>query len=97
MTPLGLTEDAEADAQEASAFYAGRSPGLGAEFTAEMERVLALLAANPDIGTPVTSELRRLLLRRFPYYLLYRVEEDGIVVLAVGHHSRRPGYWQDRL
>ncbi|HEU0078880.1 MAG TPA: type II toxin-antitoxin system RelE/ParE family toxin [Longimicrobiaceae bacterium] len=97
MKPVGFTEEAEADAREASAFYAGRSPGLEGEFTAELDRVLALLAENPEIGVPVSGGLRRLLLRRFPYYLLYRVEEDVILVLAVGHHSRRPGYWRDRL
>jgi plasmid stabilization system protein ParE len=95
--PVGFTDDAEADAQEASAFYTGRAPGLAADFTAEMDRVLALLAETPRIGVPVGGGLRRLLLRRFPYYLLYRLEEEVILVLAVGHHSRRPGYWRDRL
>lgn len=52
---------------------------------------------KPEDGVPVSGALRRFLLRRFPYYLLYRVEEDWILVLAVGHHSRRPGYWRDRL
>ncbi len=97
MKPVILAEEAEDEVLEASTFYSERSPRLGAEFTEEIERVLALLEAHPEIGTPVREELRRILLRRFPYRLLYRVEEDRVLVLVVAHQHRRPEYGQERM
>ena len=94
MKPVRLVESAEAEALAVFEFYSERSPGLGAEFSDEMERVLALLGSYPEIGPPSQEDLRRVVLRRFPYYLLYRIEEDRILVLVVAHQSREPGYWQ---
>lgn len=74
---------------EAGALHAG-------DFEREVVRSLALLARLPELGTPGPRSTRSIPLRRYPYSLHYRVEPDAIRILAVAHHSRRPGYWAKR-
>lgn len=50
----------------------------------------------PQAGASVSGELRRVFVRRFPYYLLYAAEETRVYILAVAHFCRRPGYWRSR-
>ena len=52
---------------------------------------------SPDFWPPHDFSTRRIVLRRFPYLDIYRIESDRIVIVAVAHTSRRPGYWRDRL
>lgn len=83
--------------REASRYYESETAGLGLAFIAEVHRTLSLLAANPEIGGPVAGDLRKMVLRRFPYTLIYVHEVQGILVVAVAHHRRRPFYWRKRL
>jgi toxin ParE1/3/4 len=56
-----------------------------------------MILAFPEIGHPMKRhQVRRFNLRGFPYHLIYRIEEN-IVIYAVAHHKRRPGYWSSRL
>ena len=71
-------------------------PGLGDRFIAEVERIVEVLCDQPNIGQSVGEELRRIILARFPYSLIYSIESERIWVIAVAHHRRRPGYWQER-
>ena len=82
---------------ETTAYYEGEVPGLGSGFIAEVERVVAVLRDQPNIGQSVGEELRRILLARFPYSLIYSIESEWIWVIAVAHYRRRPGYWQNRI
>ncbi|MBI5331078.1 MAG: hypothetical protein HZB71_10755 [Betaproteobacteria bacterium] len=50
----------------------------------------------PGLGSPVDDELRKFVLRRFPYNLIYAVAGDEVVITAVAHHKRRPFYWGRR-
>lgn len=88
--------DAEAEMVAAAKFYEARSAGLGADFIAEVERATRALVGYSRVGHRFSRRLRRILLRRFPYGLLYRVEPDQIFVVAVAHVRRRPGYWRGR-
>ncbi len=81
---------------ETTAYYEGEVPGLGVSFIAEVERISEALRDQPRIGQSVGEELRRILLARFPYSLIYSIEPERIWVIAVAHHRRRPGYWQER-
>ena len=72
-------------------------PGLGDRFIAEIERIVEVLCDQPHIGQSVGEELRRIILARFPYSLIYSIESERIWVIAVAHHRRRPGYWQERI
>jgi plasmid stabilization system protein ParE len=67
------------------------------DFVAEVRRAARAIAAYPEVGRRFSRRLRRTLVRRFPYGLLYRVEANTILVVAVMHLRRRPGYWRGRV
>lgn len=79
------------------AFYNEARPGLGARFTFAVEEAAARAVAFPLAGSPSVANTRRVILKDFPFSLFYRPEDDGIVIFAVVHHARRPGYWVGRV
>lgn len=88
-----LHPDAERDLTEAAEFYEREgSPILAARFVAEFKRVTELLLRNPELGTPRSTGRRFFPMRVFPYALVYRKVEDGIYVLVVRRHRRRPAF-----
>lgn len=88
--------EADVEFRESARYYEDKAPGLGIAFIAEVHRVAAVVASQPAIGSPVDEELRKFVLRRFPYNLIYAVEGDEVVISAVAHHKRRPFYWGKR-
>ena len=88
---------AEEEMTEASVFYAAATSGLGADFLDEVGRVINILREHTELGQPVGSGLRRAVLHRFPFSLIYLAEVDTVVIVAVAHQRRRPGYWRDRI
>ncbi len=87
---------AERELLEAVEFYDLERPGLGQLFLNEVEAALQHIVDYPQ-GAPVPlGETRKLVLDRFPYSIMYWLDESGVVVSAVAHHSRRPFYWQHR-
>ena len=86
---------ADRELTDAAIFYESQARGLGNAFLTEIERLLAVLAAHPSIGRPV-RDCRTISLRRFPYSLIYQAQGDGVFILAIAHHRRRPAYWVDR-
>ena len=87
---------AKVELNEAAQYYDRDSPGLGAAFVAEVERGTAAILEHPEASPIVTGAIRRRLLRRFPYGLLYRVRPEQVRILAVMNLKRRPGYWVGR-
>ena len=87
---------ADEELVEAAKFYESRSNGLGVDFLAELDHVIARITDHPYAGAVVSGAVRRRLLRRFPYGVLYRLEADEIVIVAVMHLRRRSGYWRGR-
>lgn len=83
--------NAEAD------YYDNKHEGLGSDFLQEVRRVAIDAAANPAHGSPRGRHTRRRQLDRFPHGLVYIPSSEGIIVVAVAHPSRKPGYWSDRL
>ena len=79
------------------AYYNEAQPGLGARFTKAVEEATARALAFPLSGTPAASNTRRVFVQGFPFSLFYRPEENGIVIFATAHHSRKPSYWVGRL
>jgi toxin ParE1/3/4 len=97
-----LLEVASEEAVEAAGWYEGERPGLGAEFHRALETALGLLEGEFAPVMPVPGALgergaKRLILNRFPFDVVFQDRGQEIVVLAVAHHSRQPGYWRDRL
>jgi plasmid stabilization system protein ParE len=83
---------------EAARWYESKRPNLGGDFLDEVARTIDRLALNPETGNPMSAdrETRRLFVFRFPYQIVYRIRTDEIVVVALAHLKRRPGYWKHR-
>ncbi len=79
------------------AYYSNKELGLGSRFLNAVEVATARALAFPLTGTPVSENTRRMFLKDFPLALVYRPEENGIVVFALAHHARRPEYWRDHI
>jgi plasmid stabilization system protein ParE len=88
---------AEEEMTEASAFYEAATSGLGAGFLDEVQRVVNILREHPELGETVGRVLRRALLHRFPFSLIYSVEVDAILIVSLAHQRRRPDYWKNRI
>ncbi len=82
---------------ESQDFYEDRAAGLGAAFLESVEAATAGIRRHPYSGFSVDAILRRSRLLRFPYSLIYRVEEERVFILAVAHDKRRPRYWAGRI
>jgi plasmid stabilization system protein ParE len=87
---------ARQELDDAFVWYERQSPGLGYEFLGELDRAVRRINAYPDSCAELTRGLRRALLTRFPYGLIYGRETDSIVIVAVAHLHREPRYWIDR-
>lgn len=89
---------AEMEIDEAADWYAAKDDGerLADDFLAELDRVVRQVHERPQAWTEIEPGVRRVVLRRFPYALIYAVKPQEILVLAVAHHSREPGYWHGR-
>ena len=94
---LVIAPQALAELHDASEFYSLKSSvELGRSFVAEFERTANIVLTNPFLGTVFRGTRRRHIFRRFPYSIIYRATADEILILAVAHHRRRPGYWANR-
>ena len=93
---IELHEEAATDYDAAFDWYLERSPEAARAFDAEFERALGAIAQAPQRWAPGPHQTRRFLLRRFPYLVIYREGAETVLVLAVAHTSRKPGYWKDR-
>jgi len=89
--------EAEQEMYEAAKFYESQAPGLGVEFISEIERAIQAVQEAPTRWPIIEGTLRRRLLRRFPFSLLYQIEAANIVIIAVSHVHRKPYYWKKRL
>lgn len=94
--PLSVSPRAEAEIREAEQWYEERSEGLGAAFLEVVEQALAGIEENPLRFPVIYRDIRRALLRRFPYGVFFRVRPDQIRVLNVLHLSRNPDRWRRR-
>lgn len=80
----------------AGQFYNQQVPGLGDEFADEIESGVQSITGSPLTWRLVEGDVRRYLVRRFPYGIYDTLEPDGIVIWAVKHLHRDPDYWQER-
>lgn len=97
MKTVRLLQPAEQEMLDAVAYYELQVHGLGADFLGKMESAISDIAENPERWPIVRFEIRRRLIHRFPYGLLYRVDPNEVVVLAVAHLHRHPAYWVGRI
>jgi len=87
---------AEREFNEAAQYYDSESPGLGAAFLNEVQQCIGDILEHPESGWVLVGAVRRRLIRRFPYAILYSIKPAGIRILAVMNLRRRPMYWVGR-
>lgn len=92
-----ILEPALAELSGAAHFYETRETGLGKAFLAEYEKTLKRIARFPLASTPMSKNCRRSMLKRFPYAILFFMEEEMVLIVAVMHLHREPDYWQKRV
>ena len=96
MKRVSFHELAEREVNDAALYYEQESKGLGIRFLNEIERYIDGIVKNPYAGRKVRGQVRRRILRTFPYGILYSVRDDGIRILAIMNLRRRPLYWVGR-
>ena len=89
--------EAEEELREAARYYEKEAAGLGLAFLIEAHRAVHEIEAFPEAWTTVRQGIRKKPLSRFPYNLLYSIEADSILIIAVAHQMRRPTYWLSRI
>jgi plasmid stabilization system protein ParE len=92
-----LHPGAEEDYVEAFAWYFERATTVAYDFEHEVERALRLAAQNPLRWPKFDDVRRRIILRKFPYSIIYEIMDSRIVILAVAHGRRKPFYWRERV
>lgn len=97
MKHVKFLPDAEEEMYKAAKYYQAQASGLGVDYLSEVERAIGLITQSPMTWPKVEGELRRRLVRRFPFGILYYIESEEIIVVAVAHLRRKPGYWKKRL
>ncbi len=91
-----LLPPAEQEMFDAARYYELQAPGLGQDFLDKVELALQDLVVSSERWPIVQDDIRRRLIRRFPYSLLYKIDQDAVVILAVMHQRRHPSYWLSR-
>ncbi len=88
---------AQRELDDAVAWYNEQASGSGQEFLDELDRAVRRAVAFPMSCPEIEPGLRRCLLARFPYGIIYGVDRETIIVVAVAHLHREPGYWMGRI
>lgn len=88
-----FTRYAKQELEDAVRYYERTYSGLGKTFKEEIRRAVLRIAEYPQAWSVECSDVRKYLLHKFPYKLLYSTEEDHILVIAVAHQHRNPDYW----
>jgi plasmid stabilization system protein ParE len=91
-----FTRIARQELEDAVRFYELEYSGLGRRFKEEVRKAALRVAEYPKAWSIERGEVRKCLLHKFPYKLMYSVEEDHILVIAVAHQHRKPDYWVGR-
>jgi plasmid stabilization system protein ParE len=98
MRAVIFTRAARAELIDAQDWYENESPGLGRRFRAAVDAVVERMRTNPRQFPVVHEDIRRALLLRFPYALMFVIEpDDAVTVIACFHGSRDPERWQRRM
>lgn len=89
--------EARLEFRESAAFYESQRPRLGFAFTDEIESAIRSIIEDPERWSFLEQDIRRCRTKRFPYGVLYTIETDIILIIAIIHCSRKPGYWRTRI
>lgn len=88
---------ADQEVVDAVQWYEEQSEGLSRGFLDELDRVVRLVRLYPLVASQIDPEVRRFRFAHFPYTLIYGIDHETIVVIAVAHQHQEPGYWASRI
>ena len=94
---LRIHSQAQEEINEAFDWYFKRSPEAAEAFLTEIGVSLAQIDAHPQLYPPYTKNTRRRVLAGFPYSVIFQEKDEIILIVAVAHAKRRPGYWRKRI
>jgi plasmid stabilization system protein ParE len=95
--PLRFHPEAEEEDLGSLSWYRDRSPVAAINFESAIEEAVARIGKAPKRWPIYFDSFRRYVLRQFPFSIIYQELSSEIVVFAVAHGRRRPGYWRDRV
>ena len=90
-------EEAKLELTEAVNYYNDQNNGLGYEFAAEVKRTIERITQYPEAWFSISKRTKRCRCNRFPYGIIYYIDNDKIVIVAVMHLKRKPNYWKNRI
>ena len=97
MKPAKYHPLAQSEMIASALFYEERNRGLGERFLKAVEATEAVICQRPLGGQPFEAGTRKQRVKKFPFAVIYKEFPDRIMVFAVAHFSRKPGYWTERL
>jgi plasmid stabilization system protein ParE len=95
--PVQIHPEALEEAEAATDWYAERSRRAAEEFLNELRRAIQQISEYPEQFPALEFGTRRIVLRKFPYILVYRETATSVEIVAIAHGRRRPGYWRNRV
>ena len=94
--PFWFHLDASAETLSIYEHYFDVAPSLAEDFQTELERSRAVIARSPSTWPQYVHGTQRYLMKRFPYFVVYRVSTSRIEIIAIAHERQQPGYWANR-
>ena len=94
---IEFLEAAQIELDEAFNWYEKQQPNLGFQFLTEFDATIRRIVSYPLSYTFLGNQLRRGLIKRFPYGIVYGISENVVIIIAVAHLHRKPNYWIGRL
>ena len=91
-----LHPEARAELREARKWYFERSPLSATAFAHAVDNAVSRIVEDPTRYPMAEHGTRKFVLQRFPFNVFYRQDETEIIIVAVAHQKRRPGYWSNR-
>ncbi len=92
-----IAKIAQQEFNEAKEFYEIEQAGLGIRFAKEIKNSILRIKQYPSAWPIERGEVRHYLVHKFPYKILYSIQQDSIILLAFAHQHRKPDYWIDRI
>lgn len=94
---IEFLESAQAELDDAFNWYETQQLKLGTQFLTELDAAIRRISSYPQSYALLSHDVRRCLIKRFPYAILYGINTNTIVIIAVAHLHRKPNYWMVRL
>lgn len=97
MTRVRILPEAQEDLRAATRYYEAEQSRLGRALINEVRRAYRRIAEQPHASRRERGDIRVRSVQRFPYRVYYRVRSEEILIIAIGHRRRRPGFWRTRV